>query len=250
MRSTDTAGTSLDRDAPTPLYVQLDEILRDRIASGEWAVNSRIPSENELNKQYGLSRMTVRQVLTQLVNEGMLFRVQGKGTFVAPTKISARSPAYTGIRQQLEDAGHRTSTTVVDTAVEPADRSVAGHLSIDLGDPVQRIARLRSVNDEPISLHISQVPLATAPGLLESDPEGDQLCVILEREHGLRMGHVTETLESTRASSTEGALLRINPGEPLLLLRQEVSTPAGLPFEYTRILFRGDRVKIAYSYDL
>lgn len=247
-----TAGRDavLDRDSSTPLYVQLADILRDRIDAGEWRPNSRIPSENELNHEYGLSRMTVRQVLTQLVNEGRLFRVQGKGTFVAPGKIATRSPAYTGIRQQLEEAGFETSTRLVETDVEAADRSLAGHLGIEVGARVQRITRLRSADGEPISLHSSHVPLDLAPTLLEADPEGDQLCVILERDHGLVMGHVHETLESTRASPTEGALLRINPGEPLLLLRQQVSTPQGRPFEYTRILFRGDRIRLEYSYDL
>lgn len=244
------APKTLDRTSAIPLYQQLGEILRSRIEAGEWSPNTKIPSEHELNREYGLSRMTVRQVLTSLVNEGLLFRVQGKGTYVAPGKISAKSPAYTGMRQQLEDAGYKTSTELVDASVGKADKHVASHLGIDAGDEVVTITRLRRVEDEPVSLHISSVPLGLAPSLLKEDSASEQLCVILDREYGLVMGHVEETLESTRASRWEGEKLSINPGEPLLLLRQQVSTPDGIPFEYTRILLRGDRIRLSYSYKL
>lgn len=244
------ADRTLDRSSAIPLYQQLGEILRSRIEAGEWEPNTKIPSEHELNREYGLSRMTVRQVLTSLVNEGLLFRVQGKGTYVAPGKISTKSPAYTGMRQQLEDAGYKTSTELIDASVEKADKHVASHLNIGVGDEVVSITRLRRVEDEPVSLHISHVPLALAPSLLEEDSESEQLCVILDREFDLVMGRVEETLESTRASRWEGEKLSINPGEPLLLLRQQVSTPTGTPFEYTRILLRGDRIRLSYSYRL
>lgn len=244
------AGKALDRSSAIPLYQQLGEILRSRIDAGEWAPNTKIPSEHELNREYGLSRMTVRQVLTSLVNEGLLFRVQGKGTYVAPGKISTKSPAYTGMRQQLEDAGYKTSTELVDATMEKADKHIANHLGIAVGDDVVSITRLRRVEGEPVSIHISHVPLALAPSLLDQDPASEQLCVILDRDYDLVMGQVEETLESTRASRWEGETLSINPGEPLLLLRQQVRTPSGIPFEYTRILLRGDRIRLSYSYKL
>ena len=103
----------LQRDSAVPLYVQLEQVLRAKIASGEWKPNQRIPSENELNRMYGLSRMTARGVLTTLVNEGVLFRVPGKGTFLAPVKIDAISPAYGGVREQLEAMGYQTTTAVL-----------------------------------------------------------------------------------------------------------------------------------------
>src|SRR6476646_7948296 len=115
----------LDRDASMPLYLQLAGLLRGRIESGEWKPGQKIPSENELNRLYGVSRMTARQVLAQLVNEDLLFRVQGKGTFVAHRKISTRSPAYMGIREQLEQLGYATTTRVLSSDVVTADPRVA-----------------------------------------------------------------------------------------------------------------------------
>lgn len=89
----------LDRNAPEPLYIQLDRILRNNITSGLWKPGSAVPSENELCREYNISRMTARSVLTGLVREGLLYRVQGKGTFVPDNKVTTRSPGYLGIRE-------------------------------------------------------------------------------------------------------------------------------------------------------
>lgn len=94
----------IERDSATPIYQQLEDIFHAKIASGEWAPEQRIPSENELNREYSLSRMTIRGVLNKLAGDGLLIRVAGKGTFVAPQKINAVSPAYKGIREQLRSA--------------------------------------------------------------------------------------------------------------------------------------------------
>ena len=121
----------LEHDSAVPLYVQLEEILRAKISSGEWRPNQRIPSENELNKIYGVSRMTGRGVLTTLVNDGLLFRVQGKGTFVSPTKISTISPAYLGLREQLEAMGYETTTNLLGVGIETASAKVCAKLRLD-----------------------------------------------------------------------------------------------------------------------
>ena len=110
----------LQRESAVPLYAQLEQILHTRITSGEWLPGQRIPSENELNRIYGLSRMTVRGVLTKLVGDGLLVRVPGKGTYVATPKINAVSPAYRGVREQLEGLGYETSTRLVSVGARDA----------------------------------------------------------------------------------------------------------------------------------
>jgi DNA-binding transcriptional MocR family regulator len=87
----DPALPGLNRGGSTPLYLQLGALLRDKIKRGEWRPDQKIPSENELNRMYGISRITTRQVLEVLVHEQLLFRVPGKGTFVAPER-SAPGP--------------------------------------------------------------------------------------------------------------------------------------------------------------
>ena len=139
----DVGSETLDRDASIPLYLQLAGLLRGRIERGEWQAGQKIPSENELNRLYGVSRMTARQVLAQLVNENLLFRVQGKGTFVAHPKISTRSPAYKGIREQLEGMGYAVATKVLADKIVPADEPVARALRIPVGERVHEIRRVR-----------------------------------------------------------------------------------------------------------
>ena len=92
----------LSREVSTSLHIQVREILLSRINSYIYPANSKIPSENDLSKEFGISRMTLRNVITELVWGGYLYRIQGKGTFVTEMKISAQSTQYIGIREQLE----------------------------------------------------------------------------------------------------------------------------------------------------
>jgi GntR family transcriptional regulator len=146
--------------------------------------------------------------------------------------------------------GYETTTKVLSSEVVPADVRVAEHLRISPGSLVYRLSRVRLVEDEPISLHTSFVPKALAQDLDADDLVNRQLCVVLENEHGLRMSRVNESLESTLPSADEAKLLRIRRTTPLLLLRQEISDPTGQEFEYSRILFRGDKIRLEFQYEL
>jgi GntR family transcriptional regulator len=106
------------------------------------------------------------------------------------------------------------------------------------------------VDNEPISLHTSYVPQKLAPHLDAGDLVNRQLCVILVDDYALRMSSVEESLESTLPSADEAKLLKIRRTTPLLLLRQEISDSAGQRFEYSRILFRGDKIRLEFHYDL
>lgn len=238
----------LNRNTATPLYIQLEEILRDNIANGVWRPHERIPSENELDKIYGLSRMTVRAVLTQLVRDGLLYRVQGKGTFVSQPKIMTSSPAYMGVREQLEAMGYETTTKLMSIEKRASSSSVREKLRLESGDEVFVVNRVRFVQQQPISLHCSFVPCSLAPELMRYDTENEQLCVILDTRFGLKMGHVTETLESVSATTNEAEFLGVRRRYPLLLLEEIISDHEGRPFEYAKILFRGDRVRLHFEY--
>lgn len=240
----------LERGSAVPLYVQLERILHDRIASGEWQPNQRIPSENELNREYGLSRMTVRGVLTKLVSDGLLLRVPGKGTYVAPRKIDAVSPAYRGVREQLEAMGYATSTRLVSFDLEQPSSGVRERLRLSDGEQIWTIARVRDVQGEPISLHRSHVPARLAPGLDGHDVVGEQLCVILEDHYDLPMKNVHEDLEAHAVTTTEARHLGMHRGEPALLLQDLVSDARGVPFEYSTIVFRGDKLRLRFDYEL
>jgi len=238
----------LNRNDPKPLYAQLEEILRLSIVTGKWKVNQSVPSENELSKTYGLSRMTVRSVITCLVQEGLLYRVQGKGTFVSTPKISTTSPAYQGIREQLEKQGYTTGTKLLENTHILPNSKIADILGILPNDEVVFIRRVRYADEIPVSIHTSYLPTGLCPVVSDELLEKEQLCTILKDGYDLSADSVSETLESVLATEDEAKLLEIQKGYPLLLLDEINQTRDGKVFEYTKIAFRGDKIKLNFEY--
>lgn len=241
---------ALDRTSDMPLYRQLETELRARLADNNWKDGDRFPSENELSTLSGLSRMTVRNVVNELVNDGLLFRVQGKGTFVSPKKLHMASTAYAGIREQLERMGLPTKTVLTDLRVTRAGTKAGRMLGVEPDARVQYIERVRTTGNQPVSLHRSYVPVDIARGLHRYDLEGRQLCHILEEHYQLRQAFSTQTLESVRAQAGEAKLLDIRPGDPVLLLEEVNRTENRRIFEFTQIIFRGDIVKLQFDYEM
>jgi len=239
----------LERQNPKPLYAQLEDILREKIESEDWKPNNAIPSENEFSKMYGVSRMTARAVMTQLVREGLLYRVPGKGTFVSEPKITTASLSYMGIREQLERMGYQTTTKLIEIKKIKCTERISRKLELPRKSEVYVIERLRYIKDQPLSIHTSYIPADYCDGLEKVDLELEQLCVILDKEYGLKRGKVIETLESSLASDQEAQILSVKPGYPLLDLQDTIYDSQGKPFEYTRVLFRGDKIKISFQYD-
>ncbi|MPV38795.1 GntR family transcriptional regulator [Georgenia subflava] len=238
----------IERESAVPIYQQLEAMFHAKIASGEWSPGQRIPSENELHKTYGLSRMTVRGVLTRMVNDGLLNRVAGKGTFVAQRKISAVSPAYKGIREQLEALGYHTSTTLIALERTTAPTRVSERLRLEADDDVYAIVRLRSVDGKPLSVHRSFVPARLAPDLDTLDVVNEQLCVVLEENFALPMHSVEEDLEAVAVEGADAKLLELRKGDPALHLTDVISDGAGTAFEYSTIVFRGDTMRLKFDY--
>jgi GntR family transcriptional regulator len=238
----------LNRMGPKPLYIQLEEILRAQINDGDLEYHQAIPSENELSRIYELSRMTVRAVITHLVTEGLLYRVPGKGTFVAEPKIMTGPLSQKGIREQLEAMGYETGTTVLEKKIEKADTSTATELGIPSGTPVYRLERLRYANAEPLGLDLSYIPVALCNNLLEKDLERQALCDILETHYDIVATHGIETLESCQATAREIKHLRVSKGAPLLLLKYTMFSKTGIAYEHSKIVFRGDRIKLKFSF--
>ena len=238
----------LNRNGATPLYAQLHDIIRGKIISGEWTPDSMIPSENELSRVYGVSRMTIRSVITQFVSEGFLYRIQGKGTFVSAPKLEISGLHYTGIRSQLEEMGQSVSTTLLSCCRIPASGYLASKLQIPAGEEVYAIRRIRTANGIKISYHESYVPVRLCPDLDKKALEEEQLCKIISDDYLLTRSRVTETLESFTADNEKAKYLNVRPGFPLILLEDKIYSTENILFEYTQVYFRGDKVKIRIEY--
>lgn len=236
--------SALDKTNATPLHIQIEESILQKLESKEWTPGRLIPSENELSQIYGVSRTTVRNVITKLVQEGLLFRIPGKGTYVAEPKIVAHSLSYAGIREQLEKLGYEVTTQLLSLNLETANQKILQYF-YGLDDPhFYVVRRLRLLKGEPLSIHISYLPQAYCPGIDQHDLSREQLCTVLSREYGLNRAKTIETLESVAAKPAEASLLHIFPSQPLLLLQDQILDADGRTFEYSKVVFRGEKIKI------
>lgn len=237
---------SLDSQSPFPLYVQLENILREKIEKNIWKENQKISSENELSAEYRLSRMTVRAVLSTLVQEGLIYRVPGKGTFVSSKKIISKPLSQMGIREQLERMGYKNTTNLLYANAAACTLSIAKKLRLEVGTPVYEIKRVRCVDEKPFSIHLSYIPKDCCEGLLERgyDFENRQLCDILKEGYGIEQNRIVETMEIVSARADDAKLLGIKSGYPLIHLENTLYSPDGQLTEYSSVLFRGDKIKI------
>ena len=236
----------LDRESPQPLHSQLEEILRQGIENEVWKPDCCIPSENELSNMYGISRMTVRSVLYLLVREGLIYKVPGKGTFVSKPKIVLSQMA---IQDQLEQMGYETSTKLVSIEKIIASVKIAKLLNLSSNAKVYILKRIRYIKEEAFSIHISYIPISLCPNLESKDLEGAQLCNILRDEFQVKIGRKVETLESAIANDAEAKMLSVKKLFPLILLGSIVYDENDLPIEFSKVLFRGDKIKLHLQFN-
>lgn len=238
----------LDRMSSKPLHLQMEELIRSNLQTGAWASDAPIPSENELAKEYGVSRMTVRSVVIRLCQEGLMYRIPGKGTYVAEPKIEAKSLSYAGIREQLEQQGYEVTTQIISLSMINGSADMCERFQLPPNSMLFELKRLRSIKSEPFSLHTSYMPYNQCPDLSRHDLANEQLCDVLSRHYGLNRSHTKETLESVVANEEEAFWLKIKTGHPLLLLKDTIVGENGRPYEYARVVFRGEKMKLSFEF--
>lgn len=149
----------INKNSPIPIYYQLGEQIKALIEKGELKPGDALPPEREFAEKYQISRMTVRQAFTQLVNEGYLYRMQGKGTFVAERKIEQLLQGVTSFSEDMKARGLEPSSELIRFEMQPAAASIAEQLSIDESDPVYEIERIRLADGVPMALETSYLPV-------------------------------------------------------------------------------------------
>ncbi|BAS26369.1 GntR family transcriptional regulator [Limnochorda pilosa] len=234
------------RDAPVPLYYQLYDILLRRITDGTYAPGDQIPTELELSRRYQVSRVTVKQAIQRLATEGHLYRVQGKGTFVAKPRIPRWLKQVQSFIEEMSAKGMVVETVALDVGLHPCDRQVAEALKLEVGEPVNRIKRLRKVDGDPVALQTSYVPDRLCPGLAQlPEIRSGSLYAAMERNYGRRPVHAYETYEVKVATDPERVkLLDIEPGAPYLAVTRISHLENGTPVEWATSSLRGDRYKL------
>lgn len=237
---------TIDPASATPKYLQLREILLDRI-DRELHVHSAVPSERELEERYGLSRMTARKALDQLVREGRLYRIAGKGTFVAAPRIELPL-RLTSFTDDMRARGFEPGSRDIERAVGPAGPTVGAALGVDDDEPVHRLTRLRTADGEPMALEHCHLLASDTPGLLDESFRDRSLYTVLAERYGIVFDSGDERIQAANANVEDARLLDIRAGAAVLRL-QRVSRHRGRAIEFTASSYRGDRYQLSASID-
>lgn len=235
----------INRSSPLPLYYQLKELLKAKIESGELKPNERLPSETELVQLFQVSRMTVRQALVELENEGFIRRRQGQGTFVAEPKLRQGLLRLTSFTEDMEARGMRPGARVLAVEVLSGEEELVRRLKAAPDEQFVRLERVRLANGEPMALETSFLRRKFCAGLEGIDLTDRSLYATLRERFGLELGWAEQTIEAKLADEYEGEVLGIQVGTPMLLMERTTYLADGLtPIEYVRSSYRGDRYQL------
>ncbi|MBM7644148.1 GntR family transcriptional regulator [Scopulibacillus daqui] len=233
----------LDHTSVIPLYHQLKEILRENIESSQWRPGELIPSENQLQKEYKISRNTVKKALDDLVAEGLLHRIQGKGTFVAKPKLDQSLSSFYSFSKVMEAKGLEPKDIIISINTTEADPNISEHLNLPEGASVITLERLRCAREEPIILETSYIPQNIIPELDKEKIQKYSLYEYMQKEYGVIVTNAKEMFEPVLIREYESQYLQVKPGYPALLLDRIGYDTDRRPVEFCRSIVRGDRCR-------
>ncbi|MDD3334832.1 MAG: GntR family transcriptional regulator [Eubacteriales bacterium] len=228
----------LEKKSQSPLYQQLMLRLKNDITAGIYPAGARIPSEQLLCETYGVSRVTVRKAMLDLVQEGMLVRRQGKGTFVANEKLRKDLAFITSFSDACAVKGHQAGAKLISAQWETATSEDQDRLGVDEGAQVLEICRLRLCDGEPVMLEINRFPEAYA--YLRDEAGESSLYECLKR-HGVIPSSAVHDISLGHATPLASKYLDAELGDAMLVLDELVLSQHGDPLHTSRQWIRGDK---------
>jgi len=235
--------------APVPLYNQLKELLRSQILDGTYPPETRMPSESELGDLFHVSRITVRQALGDLQKEGLIFKIHGKGTFVAKPKAFQNVSKLQGLAESMSQLGYEVINQLHSVKFINADSRISERLHISEGDKVVEIKRVRLINREPISLEISYLPKDIGEKLQKADLITRDIFLILENDLQLNLGHADLAIDAVLADSELTKALNVEEGSPIMRIERLTHTADGKPIDFEFLYYRGDAFQYRFRID-
>jgi GntR family transcriptional regulator len=233
-----------------PLYYQLEHMLREKINAGAFVPGDRLPTESELIEQYNVSRITVRQALATLADDGLIERRQGRGTFVAERRTRKKTFEgtihLTGSLDELIEMGLNTPVKLLEMNQVKASAQEAELLTVKPGAPIYHLKRLRVRDGKPFSLIVNKLPEDIGSQLTREELESGALLQVLETKLGLKLRDARQMIRAELADPYVASLLEVRIGSPLLSIERTVYADDGRPVEYVHTLYRSD----LYSYSV
>ena len=231
-----------------PIYKLIkDDILR-QIEEKIYGPNQCLPSERDLSAKYDTTRMTVRHALNDLEADGVVYRIQGKGTFVAANKVVQPLMRASGFSQDMLRRGRKPSSKVLFAGVMKADHIIAKDLHIGVGQEYVLIKRLRLADDTPMAIESTALSRELCGDILSADLDHGSIYEKL-RGRGLMLVTGNQYMEAVLATAEQAELLQIPKGAAVLHIERHVSDELGRPVEATYSVYRGDQYRLFIEFD-
>lgn len=233
----------IDKNSPVPLHYQLELFLRQALEDGRILPGQMLPTEQDLQDFFGLSRTPIRQALARLSADGLIDRKRSQGTIVLPKLFEESLTSLTTFTQEVERRGLRPSCRLIEFKVISADADDRKQLGLSRAEDIFHVRRLRAVDGDPVGVWTSHIPLSIVPALQAADfsetGPRQSMYYVLEQVHGIKLVRASETFRAVSLNSEFARLLNI-PANAAVLLRARVSfDPAGRAVAYEQALYRG-----------
>lgn len=207
------------------------------------AAGEQFPPERQLAEALGISRMTLRRAIDELVAKGVVRRRHGAGVFALGPKLD-QPLAASSFTEDMVARGMRPGSRVISFDVTRAGTHIGRRLHVDDDAEAIAILRLRLADDEPLALEELHIPAALVPGLSAEDLENSSFYELLASRFSISLNHSVQTIEPTLLDADEAKILGIPEQSPALLFERTSRGADGVPFEFVRSVYRGDRYKI------
>lgn len=208
---------NIDRSSPVPIYYQLKQEIENLIETGELSPGDTLPSENEFSKAYSISPMTVRQAMSELVNDGYIHRERGRGTFVSSRRLAHTLDRLMSFSEDMQNRDLTPSSQILIFEETPPPMKVMRHANLSSSDRLLRIRRLRLADKQPVGLHDTYLHGVT---FSQEELETTQSLYRILENRGIQLAEGVKTIEAVAAEEDIAALLGLQPGSPLLQTTQ------------------------------
>jgi GntR family transcriptional regulator len=230
-----------------PQYREIEQALRLRIA--DLRPGARLPSDTELSAEFGVSRMTARNAMQRLVDDGLIAREPGRGSFVAEAPTHRHANRLMTFTQEMLRTGRRPSSRVLSRVIRPSTATEAAALGIGPRQPVVHVRRVRLADGQPIALESSALIRSCADVVVAANLAEGSLHEAL-RAAGIVPRRGTATISAATATADDAHLLGVRPGDPLLVERRVILDDAGRRIEATESRYRADLYALAVRFDV
>lgn len=241
----------LDKNSPLPIYFQIQEILKQKINSGEWQPGERIPSEQTLSEMLNVSRMTIRQALNNLVKESLVSRKRGIGTFVSVKdgiEVEESLKSLRSFSEDISSIGLTPTNKLLGFSTIEADEYLAEVLSIEAGSEVFKIERCRLANDHPIAIETTYLPKHLV-NRIDEKALNHSLYEFFEVTLGYSIKKATKWIKASLMSERDALILEVAEESPALELHQITFINDAIPLEYVSCIYRADRYRFTIDID-